>query len=250
MNGATTHDPIIEFVDVHKWFGAFHVLRAVDLSVARGERIVVCGPSGSGKSTLIRCINRLEAHQRGVIRVDGVELTDDLKRIETVRREVGMVFQQFNLFPHLTVLENCTLAPIWLRKIPRREADELAMSLLARVKIPEQAAKYPGQLSGGQQQRVAIARALCMSPKIMLFDEPTSALDPEMVTEVLDAMTELAEAGMTMIVVTHEMGFARKVADRVAFMDEGQILEINAPAEFFANPQHERTKLFLSRILR
>jgi len=240
----------IEFVDVHKWYGSFHVLRAVNLTVARGERIVVCGPSGSGKSTLIRCVNRLEQHQRGVIRVDGVELTNDLKRIDEVRREVGMVFQQFNLFPHLTILQNCTLAPIWVRKTPKREAEELAMKLLTRVKIPEQAHKYPGQLSGGQQQRVAIARALCMNPKIMLFDEPTSALDPEMVKEVLDTMTALAQDGMTMIVVTHEMGFARKVADRVVFMDQGEIVEINAPAEFFANPRHERTRLFLSQILR
>jgi general L-amino acid transport system ATP-binding protein len=230
----------IEFIDVHKWYGSFHVLRAVNLTVGRGERIVVCGPSGSGKSTLIRC----------VIRVDGIELTADLRRIDEVRREVGMVFQQFNLFPHLTILENCTLAPIWVRKTPKREAEELAMKLLARVKIPEQALKYPGQLSGGQQQRVAIARALCMNPKIMLFDEPTSALDPEMVKEVLDTMTALAQDGMTMIVVTHEMGFARKVADRVVFMDQGEIVEINAPAEFFANPRHERTRLFLSQILR
>ena len=240
----------IEFIDVHKWYGSFHVLRAINLTIARGERIVVCGPSGSGKSTLIRCVNRLEQHQRGVIRVDGVELTNDVRRIDEVRREVGMVFQQFNLFPHLTILENCTLAPIWVRKTPKRQAEELAMRLLRRVKIPEQAHKYPGQLSGGQQQRVAIARALCMNPKIMLFDEPTSALDPEMVKEVLDTMTALAEDGMTMIVVTHEMGFARKVADRVVFMDEGEIVEINAPAEFFASPRHERTKLFLSQILR
>jgi general L-amino acid transport system ATP-binding protein len=240
----------IEFIDVHKWYGSFHVLRAVNLTVGRGERIVVCGPSGSGKSTLIRCVNRLEEHQRGVIRVDGVELTADIRRIDEVRRDVGMVFQQFNLFPHLTILENCTLAPIWVRKTPKREAEELAMKLLTRVKIPEQAHKYPGQLSGGQQQRVAIARALCMNPKIMLFDEPTSALDPEMVKEVLDTMTALAQDGMTMMVVTHEMGFARKVADRVVFMDQGEIVEINAPAEFFANPQHERTKLFLSQILR
>ncbi|HYA73916.1 MAG TPA: amino acid ABC transporter ATP-binding protein [Roseiarcus sp.] len=240
----------IEFIDVHKWYGSFHVLRAVNLAVGRGERIVVCGPSGSGKSTLIRCVNRLEEHQRGVIRVDGVELTADIRRIDEVRRDVGMVFQQFNLFPHLTILENCTLAPIWVRKTPKREAEELAMKFLTRVKIPEQAHKYPGQLSGGQQQRVAIARALCMNPKIMLFDEPTSALDPEMVKEVLDTMTALAQDGMTMMVVTHEMGFARKVADRVVFMDQGEIVEINAPAEFFANPQHERTKLFLSQILR
>jgi general L-amino acid transport system ATP-binding protein len=243
-------DPIIEFVDVHKWYGAFHVLRAIDLTVARGERIVVCGPSGSGKSTLIRCVNALEEHQRGVIRVDGIELTADVKRIEEVRREVGMVFQQFNLFPHLTILENCTLAPIWVRGTPRAEAEALAMKFLARVKIPEQALKYPGQLSGGQQQRVAIARALCMNPKIMLFDEPTSALDPEMVKEVLDAMSELAQEGMTMVVVTHEMGFARSVADRMVFMDQGEIVEINTPAEFFDRPQHERTRLFLSQILR
>ena len=240
----------IEFDGVHKWYGSFHVLRNVDLTVRRGERIVVCGPSGSGKSTLIRCVNRLEEHQRGIIRVDGTELTSDVKRIDEVRREVGMVFQQFNLFPHLTILENCTLAPIWVRKTPKREAEALAMTLLTRVKIPEQANKYPGQLSGGQQQRVAIARALCMNPKIMLFDEPTSALDPEMVKEVLDTMTGLAQDGMTMIVVTHEMGFARNVADRVVFMDQGEIVEINAPGEFFANPQHERTKMFLSQILR
>ena len=240
----------IEFIDVHKWYGSFHVLRDGQPDRARGERIVVCGPSGSGKSTLIRCVNRLEEHQRGTIRVEGVELTADLRRVDEVRREVGMVFQQFNLFPHLTILENCTLAPIWVRRTPKREAEELAMKLLRRVKIPEQAHKYPGQLSGGQQQRVAIARALCMNPKIMLFDEPTSALDPEMVKEVLDAMTALAQDGMTMIVVTHEMGFARKVADRVAFMDEGEIVEIAAPGEFFGAPQHERTKLFLSQILR
>ncbi len=240
----------VEIIGLHKWYGEFHALRDINVTVARGERIVVCGPSGSGKSTLIRCVNRLEQHQRGIIRVDGVELTNDLRRIDEVRREVGMVFQQFNLFPHLTILENCTLAPIWVRGTPKREAEELAMKLLRRVKIPEQALKYPGQLSGGQQQRVAIARALCMNPKIMLFDEPTSALDPEMVKEVLDAMTALALDGMTMIVVTHEMGFARQVADRVVFMDQGEIVEINAPAEFFANPRHERTKLFLSQILR
>jgi general L-amino acid transport system ATP-binding protein len=239
----------IEMRGVHKWFGAFHVLRNVDLTVDRGERIVICGPSGSGKSTLIRCINRLEEHQKGTIRVDGVELTPDVKRIDEVRREVGMVFQQFNLFPHLTILENCALAPIWVRKMPKRQAEEQAMHFLTRVKIPEQAGKYPGQLSGGQQQRVAIARALCMSPKIMLFDEPTSALDPEMVKEVLDTMTSLAQEGMTMLVVTHEMGFARQVADRVVFMDRGEIVEINAPEAFFANPQHERTKLFLGQIL-
>jgi general L-amino acid transport system ATP-binding protein len=239
----------IEMVGVHKWFGQFHVLRNINLDVGRRERIVICGPSGSGKSTLIRCVNRLEEHQRGRIVVDGVELTADLKRIDTIRREVGMVFQQFNLFPHLTILENCTLAPIWVRKMPKREAEALAMSLLTRVKIPEQAMKYPGQLSGGQQQRVAIARALCMSPKIMLFDEPTSSLDPEMVKEVLDTMTALAEDGMTMIVVTHEMGFAREVADRMVFMDNGEIVEINAPKEFFEHPRHERTRLFLSQIL-
>ena len=239
----------IEIQGVHKWYGAFHVLRNVDLTVRRGERIVICGPSGSGKSTLIRCVNRLEEHQRGVIKVDGIELTPDVKRIDEVRREVGMVFQSFNLFPHLTILENCTLAPIWVRKMPKREAEELAMKFLTRVKIPEQAGKYPGQLSGGQQQRVAIARALCMSPKIMLFDEPTSALDPEMVKEVLDTMTSLAQEGMTMLVVTHEMGFARQVADRVVFMDKGEIVEMNAPDAFFANPEHERTRLFLSQIL-
>ena len=239
----------IEMVGVHKWFGEFHVLRNINLNVGRGERIVVCGPSGSGKSTLIRCINRLEEHQRGMIRVDGVELTQDIRRIDEVRRDVGMVFQQFNLFPHLTILENCTLAPIWVKKLPKREAEELAMQLLSRVKIPEQANKYPGQLSGGQQQRVAIARALCMKPEIMLFDEPPSALDPEMVKEVLDTMTALAQDGMTMMVVTHEMGFARQVADRVVFMDMGEIVEINAPKEFFGSPQHERTKLFLSQIL-
>ena len=242
-------DAAIEMQGVHKWYGAFHVLRNVDLTVKRGERIVICGPSGSGKSTLIRCINRLEEHQRGVIRVDGVELTPDVKRIDEVRREVGMVFQSFNLFPHLTILENCALAPIWARKMAKKDAEALAMRLLERVKIPEQAGKYPGQLSGGQQQRVAIARALCMNPKIMLFDEPTSALDPEMVKEVLDTMTALAQDGMTMLVVTHEMGFARQVADRVVFMDRGEIVEINAPGPFFADPQHERTRLFLGQIL-
>jgi general L-amino acid transport system ATP-binding protein len=242
-------DAAVEMIGVHKWFGAFHVLRNIDLTVMRGERIVICGPSGSGKSTLIRCVNRLEEHQRGVIRVDGIELTADLKKIDEVRREVGMVFQSFNLFPHLTVLENCTLAPIWVRKMPKRDAEALAMNLLAKVKIPEQASKYPGQLSGGQQQRVAIARALCMSPKIMLFDEPTSALDPEMVKEVLDTMTALAREGMTMLVVTHEMGFARQVADRVVFMDNGEIVEINAPGAFFADPRHERTRMFLGQIL-
>jgi general L-amino acid transport system ATP-binding protein len=242
-------DAAIRFTGVHKWYGSFHVLRNINLTVERGERIVVCGPSGSGKSTLIRCVNRLEEHQRGSIVVDRVELTDDIKRIDEVRREVGMVFQNFNLFPHLTILENCTLAPIWVRKMARREADELASKLLARVRILDQAHKYPGQLSGGQQQRAAIARALCMAPKIMLFDEPTSSLDPEMVKEVLDTMTALAHEGMTMIVVTHEMGFARQVADRVVFMDGGEIVEVNAPLPFFQHPQHERTKLFLSQIL-
>jgi general L-amino acid transport system ATP-binding protein len=239
----------VEMIGVNKWFGEFHVLRDIDLKVLGGERIVICGPSGSGKSTLIRCINRLEEHQRGRILVDGVELTGDLKKIDETRRDVGMVFQQFNLFPHLTVLENLTLAPIWVRHLPKREAEEVARHYLRRVKIPEQADKYPGQLSGGQQQRVAIARALCMNPKIMLFDEPTSALDPEMVKEVLDAMIELANDGMTMLVVSHEMGFARQVANRIIFMDEGQIIEANAPEAFFTNPQHERAKLFLSQIL-
>jgi general L-amino acid transport system ATP-binding protein len=239
----------IEMRDVHKWYGEFHVLKAINLVVNRGERIVICGPSGSGKSTLIRCINRLEEHQRGNIIVDGVELTGDLKNIEHIRREVGMCFQHFNLFPHLTVLDNLTLAPLWVRKIPKAEAEEAAMHYLERVKIPEQASKYPGQLSGGQQQRVAIARSLCMNPRIMLFDEPTSALDPEMIAEVLDVMVGLAESGMTMICVTHEMGFARKVANRVIFMDEGQIIEENNPEEFFNNPQNDRTKLFLSQIL-
>jgi len=242
-------EPIIEFSRVNKWYGAFHVLRDIDLSVARGDKIVICGPSGSGKSTLIRCINRLEEHQQGVLKVDGVELTDDLKAIETIRRKVGMVFQQFNLFPHLTVLENLTLAPMWVGRIPKREADERAMQQLVRVKIPEQAGKYPLQLSGGQQQRVAIARALCLTPKIMLFDEPTSALDPEMINEVLEVMSELASQGITMLCVTHEMGFARSVADRVIFMDQGQIVEQNTPAEFFNNPKSERTKDFLSKIL-
>ena len=234
---------------MHKWYGQFHVLKNINLEVTRGERIVVCGPSGSGKSTMIRCINRLEEHQDGQIIVDGVELTNDLKNIEAIRREVGMVFQHFNLFPHLSVLENCVLAPIWVRKTPRREAEEIAMKYLERVKIPDQASKFPGQLSGGQQQRVAIARSLCMNPRIMLFDEPTSALDPEMIKEVLDVMIELAREGMTMICVTHEMGFAKTVADRVIFMDGGEIIEENNPAEFFDNPQHERTKLFLSQIL-
>jgi general L-amino acid transport system ATP-binding protein len=239
----------VELVGMNKWYGEFHVLRDINLKVMGSERIVICGPSGSGKSTMIRCINRLEEHQQGKIVVDGVELTNDLKKVDEVRREVGMVFQHFNLFPHLSVLENCTLAPIWVRKMPQKQADEIAMHYLSRVKIPEQAAKYPGQLSGGQQQRVAIARALCMNPKIMLFDEPTSALDPEMVKEVLDTMVALAEDGMTMLVVSHEMGFARQVANRVVFMDQGQIVEANAPEEFFHHPQHERTKLFLSQIL-
>jgi general L-amino acid transport system ATP-binding protein len=239
----------VQMLGVHKWYGEFHVLRDINLHVRRGERIVICGPSGSGKSTMIRCINRLEEHQKGRIIVDGTELTNDLKRIDEIRRDVGMVFQHFNLFPHLTILENCTLAPIWVKKMPRKEAEEVAMRYLTRVKIPEQANKYPGQLSGGQQQRVAIARSLCMNPKIMLFDEPTSALDPEMVKEVLDTMVSLAEEGMTMLCVTHEMGFARQVADRVIFMDYGQIVEANTPDEFFKNPQHERTRLFLSQIL-
>jgi general L-amino acid transport system ATP-binding protein len=239
----------IEIKDMNKWFGTFHVLRDVNLTVYEGERIVICGPSGSGKSTLIRCINRLEEHQSGKIIVDGTELSSDLKNVDKVRSEVGMVFQHFNLFPHLTILENCTLAPIWVRKVPRKEAEATAMHFLEKVKIPEQAHKYPGQLSGGQQQRVAIARSLCMKPRIMLFDEPTSALDPEMIKEVLDTMIELAEEGMTMLVVTHEMGFAEKVANRVIFMDAGQIVEQNEPTEFFNNPQSERTKLFLSQIL-
>ncbi|CDN93893.1 amino acid ABC transporter ATP-binding protein [Rhizobium oryzihabitans] len=242
-------DVAIEIVGMNKWYGDFHVLRDINLKVMKGERIVIAGPSGSGKSTMIRCINRLEEHQSGLINVDGIELTNDLKKIDEVRREVGMVFQHFNLFPHLTILENCTLAPIWVRKTPKKEAEEIAMHYLKRVKIPEQAHKYPGQLSGGQQQRVAIARSLCMKPKIMLFDEPTSALDPEMVKEVLDTMVGLAEDGMTMLCVTHEMGFARQVANRVIFMDQGQIVEQNSPAEFFDNPQHERTRLFLSQIL-
>jgi general L-amino acid transport system ATP-binding protein len=240
----------VEMIGVHKWFGEFHVLKDINLTIARRERVVVCGPSGSGKSTLIRCINRLEEHQRGRIVVDGIELTDDPRQVERVRREVGMVFQQFNLFPHLTALENCTLAPMRVRGLNRKRANEIAMHFLNRVRIPEQASKYPAQLSGGQQQRVAIARALCMNPKLMLFDEPTSALDPEMIKEVLDAMVELARDGMTMIVVSHEMGFAREVADQMVFMDGGQIVEANAPREFFQHPQHERTKLFLSQILR
>ncbi len=239
----------IEMIAVHKWYGEFHVLKDINLTVNTGERIVICGPSGSGKSTLIRCINRLEEHQKGRIVVDGNELTGDLKNIEIVRSEVGIVFQQFNLFPHLTVLENCSLAPIWVRRMRKAEAEEIAMKYLERVRIPEQAAKYPGQLSGGQQQRVAIARSLCMNPRIMLFDEPTSALDPEMIKEVLDVMVGLAESGMTMLVVTHEMGFATAVANRVIFMDFGEIIEQNEPHEFFNNPQSDRTKLFLSQIL-
>ncbi len=239
----------IEIDKMNKWYGNFHVLRDIDLTVRHGERIVIAGPSGSGKSTMIRCINRLEEHQSGRIVVDGIELTHDIKNIDKVRSEVGMVFQHFNLFPHLTVLENCTLAPIWVRKVPRKQAEETAMHFLTKVKIPEQAGKYPGQLSGGQQQRVAIARSLCMQPKIMLFDEPTSALDPEMIKEVLDTMIQLAEEGMTMLCVTHEMGFAQAVANRVIFMDQGQIVEQNTPHEFFHNPQSERTKLFLSQIL-
>ena len=242
-------EPVIQMQGVNKWFGQFHVLKDIDLSVTQGERIVLCGPSGSGKSTTIRCLNRLEEHQQGRIVINGVELTSDLKQIEAIRSEVGMVFQHFNLFPHLTVLQNCTLAPMWVRKLPRRQAEEIAMHYLERVRIPEQAGKFPGQLSGGQQQRVAIARALCMKPKIMLFDEPTSALDPEMVKEVLDTMVGLAESGMTMLCVTHEMGFARTVADRVIFMDKGEIVEQADPEVFFTNPVNERTKLFLSQIL-
>jgi general L-amino acid transport system ATP-binding protein len=241
--------PAIEIRSMNKWFGTFHVLRDINLTVGKGERIVVCGPSGSGKSTLIRCINRLEEHQNGEIYVDGIPLTNNLKNIDSIRSEVGMVFQHFNLFPHLTVLENCTLALIWVRKMPKAQAEETAMKFLTRVKIPEQALKYPGQLSGGQQQRVAIARSLCMNPKIMLFDEPTSALDPEMIKEVLEVMVDLAEDGMTMLCVTHEMGFARQVADRVIFMDQGQIIESSEPKEFFSNPKSPRTKLFLQQIL-
>ena len=246
---ATPSQPVIEVEGLNKWYGAFHALKDVDLTVSEGERVVVCGPSGSGKSTLIRCINRLEHHQQGTIAVDGIELTRDVKNIERIRSEVGMVFQHFNLFPHLTVLENCTLAPLGVRKMPAADAEALARDYLARVRIPEQADKYPGQLSGGQQQRVAIARALCVEPKVMLFDEPTSALDPEMINEVLDTMIELAESGMTMLVVSHEMGFARRVADRVIFMDGGEIIEDAPPAAFFDNPQSERTRQFLSRIL-
>ncbi len=246
MNDDST---IISIDKLNKWYGNFHALKDIDLSVNKTEKIVICGPSGSGKSTLIRCINRLEVHQEGSIVVDGVELNDDLRHINEIRSEVGMVFQHFNLFPHLTVLENCTLAPIWVRKKSRNEANQMAMELLEKVRIPDQADKYPGQLSGGQQQRVAIARALCMQPRVMLFDEPTSALDPEMIKEVLETMIELAESGMTMIVVTHEMGFANKVADRIIFMDEGQIVEQNDPESFFNNPESDRTKLFLSQIL-
>ena len=249
QNPSADSSTVIRIDKLNKWFGAFHVLRDLSLSVKQGEKIVICGPSGSGKSTLIRCINFLEEHQEGKIIVDGIELTGDLKNIDAVRREVGMVFQSFNLFPHLTVIENCTLAPIWVRKTPQEEAEKLAMEYLERVKIPEQAHKYPGQLSGGQQQRVAIARSLCMKPKIILFDEPTSALDPEMIKEVLDVMVDLANSGMTMLVVTHEMGFAAEVADQIVFMDEGQIIEQNTPTEFFDNPRSERTKLFLSQIL-
>ncbi len=246
---AADSSPMIEISGLNKWYVDFHVLKDINLSVGRGERIVICGPSGSGKSTLIRCINRLETHQEGSIIVDGIELNEDVKNIEEIRRDVGMVFQHFNLFPHLTVLENCVLAPVWVRKIARREAEDTAREYLKRVRIPEQADKYPGQLSGGQQQRVAIARSLCMNPRVMLFDEPTSALDPEMISEVLDVMVDLAQSGMTMLVVTHEMGFARQVADRVVFMDAGQIVEIQDPEGFFNNPQSDRTKLFLSQIL-
>ena len=240
---------MVRMESLHKWYGQLHVLIDINLDVGRGERVVICGPSGSGKSTLIRCINRLEEHQRGRLVVDGVELTNDLRNIDTVRREVGMVFQHFNLFPHLTVLENCTLAPMWVRGRPKRDAEEAAMQYLERVRIPEQADKFPGQLSGGQQQRVAIARSLCMQPNVMLFDEPTSALDPEMISEVLDVMIDLAESGMTMMCVTHEMGFARQVANRVLFMDAGEIIEAAPPEIFFNNPQSERTRLFLSQIL-
>ncbi len=246
---ADTPDAIV-LDKVNKWFGQLHVLRDVSMTVAHKEKVVVCGPSGSGKSTLIRCINRLETHQEGRIVVDGTELTDDTRALDTIRSEVGMVFQSFNLFPHLTILENCTLAPIWVRKMPKAEAEAVAMEFLTRVKIPEQALKYPGQLSGGQQQRVAIARALCMRPKIMLFDEPTSALDPEMIKEVLDTMIGLAEDGMTMVCVTHEMGFARQVADRVMFMDQGEVVESGTPTQMFEDPQTDRLKLFLSQILR
>jgi general L-amino acid transport system ATP-binding protein len=244
-----TKEKVIELVKVNKWYDEFHVLKDVDLSVYQGEKIIVCGPSGSGKSTLIRCINRLEEHQKGMVKVRDIVLDRNTKNIEKIRGEVGMVFQQFNLFPHLTILDNCSLAPSWVRKMPKKKAEELAMEYLAKVKIEDQADKFPGQLSGGQQQRAAIARALCMEPKIMLFDEPTSALDPEMIKEVLDVMTDLAKAGMTMIVVSHEMAFAKEVADRVIFMDEGSIVEEKPTAEFFSNPENERTKLFLSQIL-
>jgi len=246
---AVSDEIVVSMAGVNKWYGQFHVLRDINLTVNKGERIVICGPSGSGKSTLIRCLNRLEEHQVGDINVHGIEINSDVKNIEEIRREVGMVFQHFNLFPHLTILENCTLAPIWVRQMPKKDAEEIAMHFLETVKIPEQALKYPGQLSGGQQQRVAIARALCMQPQLMLFDEPTSALDPEMIKEVLDTMVELAENGMTMVCVTHEMGFARKVANRVIFMDEGQIIEEKDPETFFNNPENDRTKLFLSQIL-
>jgi general L-amino acid transport system ATP-binding protein len=249
LKSTKSDEVAIQITSMHKWYGEFHVLKDINLTVYKGERIVICGPSGSGKSTMIRCINRLEEHQKGVIAVDGVELTNNVKNIDAIRREVGMVFQHFNLFPHLTVLENCTLAPIWVKKMPKKEAEAVAMKYLERVRIPEQALKYPGQLSGGQQQRVAIARSLCMNPKIMLFDEPTSALDPEMIKEVLDTMVGLAEEGMTMLCVTHEMGFARTVANRIIFMDRGEIVEQNEPKEFFANPRSERTRLFLSQIL-
>ena len=249
IQSAASDEVVIELTKTNKWFGEFHVLKDIDLSVYKGERIVICGPSGSGKSTLIRCINRLEEHQRGDIVINGITLDSNLKNIDAIRRDVGMVFQSFNLFPHLTVLENCTLALIWVKSMPKSQAEEIAMEYLTRVKIPEQAAKYPGQLSGGQQQRVAIARSLCMSPQIMLFDEPTSALDPEMISEVLDVMVELAGTGMTMLCVTHEMGFAKRVADRVIFMDFGEIVEQSTPEEFFENPKFDRTKLFLSQIL-
>ncbi len=249
INDQPAEEAMIEIINMHKWFGEFHVLQGIDLTVQKKERIVICGPSGSGKSTLIRCINRLEEHQRGRIIVDGIELTNNIKNIEKIRMEVGMVFQHFNLFPHLTILDNLTLGPIWVRKTPKKEAEENAMYFLEKVHIAEQAKKFPGQLSGGQQQRVAIARSLCMAPRVMLFDEPTSALDPEMIKEVLDVMIELAGEGMTMIVVTHEMGFAKSVAHRVLFMDYGQIVESNSPDEFFNNPRHDRTKLFLSQIL-
>lgn len=248
-SGQSTDNAMIEIIDMHKWFGEFHVLQGINLTVREKERIVICGPSGSGKSTLIRCINRLEEHQRGQIIVDGIELTNNLKNIEKIRAEVGMVFQHFNLFPHLNIVENITLGPIWVRKVPKKEAEEAAMYYLEKVHIADQALKFPGQLSGGQQQRVAIARSLCMAPRVMLFDEPTSALDPEMIKEVLDVMIELAKEGMTMIVITHEMGFAKSVAHRVLFMDFGQIVEGNTPKAFFENPQYDRTKLFLSQIL-